>query len=359
MHPHRADTKELTLMKARFWKTALAGLLILQAGSAWAGSETRIGTGGGSELRLPVGARTVGVFGSNLGSISGAEALFYNPAGMAATENGTEVSFSYARWLADMNLNYVAIAQKMGGFGSLGFSVKVLSVGEMIFTSEIAPDGNGDIFSPTFSTLGMSYAKSLTDRVNFGATVSYVSERVMQTNSAGVSFDFGFQYDTGFNGMKLGLAMKNYGPPQSFSGSDLERNQRLAEDDPQAAPHTTSLTTSEFELPSAFSAAMSLPLLRGVNNLTLHGVYQSNSFDVDEFRGGAEFGWRKDFALRVGYLYNSHQSEENETSLFGLSYGAGVRVPMGASSSMYVDYAAQAVSDFFDDVQHVGVSFTF
>lgn len=359
MNLHRADTKELNSMNARFWKAVAAGLLLIQAGTAWAGSETRIGTGGGSELRLPVGARTMGIYGSNAGSVSGAEALFYNPAGLAATEAGTEVSFSYARWLDEMDLNYVAIAQKMGTFGSLGFSVKVLSVGEMIFTSEIAPDGNGDVFSPTFSTLGLTYGKALTDRVNFGATINYVSERVMQTNAAGVAFDFGFQYDTGVNGMKLGLAMKNYGAPQAFAGSDLERNQRLIEDDPEAAPHSASLISSEFELPSAFSAALSWPVFRGVNNLTLHGLYQSNSYDVDEFRGGAEFAWRKDFALRVGYMFNSHQTADSETSLFGLSYGAGVRVPVGGSSSMYVDYAAQAVSDFFDDVQHVGVSFTF
>lgn len=359
MNTHPMQTKEPTPMTARIWTSLAAGLLLIQAGTAWAGSETRIGTGGAHELRLPVGARTVGMFGANVGNVAGAEALFYNPAGIAATEAGTEVAFSYARQIADMNLNYVAISQKMGGFGSLGFSAKVLSVGDMIYTSETAPDGTGEIFSPTFSTLGLTYGKAMTDRVNFGATVYYISERVRQASTAGVAFDFGFQYDTGFQGVKLGLAMKNYGPPQAFGGSDFERNQRLDEDDPQAAPHTQALQSSEFELPSAFSGAISWPVLRGVNNLTLHGLYQSNSYDVDELRAGAEFNWRRDFALRVGYMFNSHQTEEDETSLFGLSYGAGVRVPLGAESSLYVDYAGQAVSDFFDDVQHVGVTFTF
>lgn len=360
MNHTQTDTKELKLMNARFWRTLAFGLILLiPAGVAWAGSEGRIGTGGGSELRLPVGARTVGLAGANIGAITGAEALFYNPAGLAATEAGTEVVFSYAQWLDDMDLNYVAIAQKMGGFGSIGFSAKVLSIGDIPFTSETAPDGNGEIFSPTFSTLGITYAKTLTDRVSFGATVSYISERVLQTAANGVAFDFGFQYDTGFNGIRLGMTMKNYGPPQEFGGSDFERNQQLTGDNPQAAPHTVGLTSAEFELPSAFASAASWPVVRGVNNLTVHALYQSNSYDVDEFRAAAEFGWRKDFALRVGYLYNSHQSDEDETSLFGLSYGAGVRVPIGAASSMYVDYAGQSVSDFFDDVQHVGVTFTF
>lgn len=346
-------------MKARIWRGLAAGLLMLQAGAAWAGSETRIGTGGAHYLRLPVGARTVGLFGSNAGSVAGAEALFYNPAGLPATEAGTEVAFSYARQIADMDLNYVALAQKLGGFGSLGFSVKVLSVGDIIFTSETSPDGNGEIFSPTLSTLGLTYGKALTDRVNFGATVSYLSERIHEANATGVAFDFGFQYDTGFQGVRLGLAMKNYGAPQTFGGPGFERNQTLQEDDPQSAPHTQRLLSSEFELPSAFAGAVTWPVLRGVNNLAIHGLYQANSFDVDEFRLGAEFGWRRDFALRVGYLYNSHQTDDDDTSLYGLAYGAGVRVPVGDASSLHVDYAGQLVSEFFDDIHHVGLTFQF
>src|SRR5438093_7067107 len=198
-------TKELKRMNARTWKVIVAALA-LHAGFAWAGTEERLGTGGASELRIPVGARSVGLAWSNLGSVSGAEALFSNPAGLAATDNRTEVLFSYARYIADMNLNYVAIAQKVGELGSLGFSAKVLDVGDIIRTTETAPDGTGDVFSPTFATIGLSYAKTLTDRVNFGGTLNYVSESVLQTNSNGVSFDFGFQYDTGYHGMRLGAA---------------------------------------------------------------------------------------------------------------------------------------------------------
>ena len=340
-------------MKARLWKGIVVAALALHAGIAWAGTDTRLGTGGGSELRIPVGARSVALSWSNLGSTSGAEALFNNPAGLAASEHKTEVLFSYAKYIADMDLNYVAVAQNMGAFGSLGFSAKVLSIGDIIHTTEAAPDGDGQIIRPTFATLGVTYARQLTDRVNFGGTVTYISETVMQTSSNGVAFDFGFQYDTGYKGIRLGAAMKNFGPAQSFSGADFERNLHLPEDDPQAANRTLALTSADYELPSLFGGGASWPVVQGVNSFTVHAVYQSNSFGVDEGRFGAEYGWRKDFSLRVGYKYTT-----NDNELFGLTYGAGVRVPIG-TASLYVDYAGQHVSDFFDDVQHIALNLTF
>ena len=147
--------------------------------------------------------------------------------------------------------------------------------------------------------------------------------------------------------------MQNFGNAQQFGGEDLDRSSQFPEDDPEAAPRTVSLSTSEAELPSLFTASVSYPALVGVSALSIHGVYQSNSFNVDEFRFGGEYTYRKQFALRLGYKFTSSDSE-----IFGLTYGLGVQIPLG-SSKMDLDYAGQSVSDFFDDVQHVGLTFRF
>lgn len=332
---------------------SVVAVLALHAGLAAAGTEERMGTGGAGELRIPVGARSVAMASADVGSMDGVQALFGNPAGLASTDHGTEVLFSYQRYIADMDVNYIAIGQKLGGFGSLGFTAKVLSIGDIIRTTETAPDGTGDVFSPTFSTLGLSYAKMLTDRVNFGGTIYYINEAVLQTSSTGVAFDFGFQYDTNYHGVRLGASMKNFGGSQKFGGPDFEGNRHFPEDDPQAANRTVALGSAEYELPALFAGGASWPVLVGVNSLILHGLYQSNSFGVDEFRFGGEYRWHKDYALRLGYKATSNSDE-----LFGFSYGAGVRVPVG-TTSMYIDYAGQMVSDFFDNVQHVSVQFSF
>ena len=332
--------------------TALCTCALL-AGVARAGTDERLGTGGNSSERILVGAKSVGLDFSNLASTQGVEAMFGNPAGLAAGDAGTEVLFSHANYIADMNLNYVAIAQTMGGLGRVGFTAKVLSIGDIIRTTEDAPDGTGDVLHPTFTTLGLSYAKALTDRVNFGGTVHLISEKVMSTGATNVSFDFGFQYDTGVRGVRLGAAMQNFGNQQHFTGEDFDQNLVLPQDDPQSANRTLSLTTSQAELPSLFSGSVSYPVLQGVNALTVHGVYQSNSFNVDEFRFGGEYIYRKQFALRLGYKYTSSSDE-----IFGLTYGLGVQVPIG-STKMDLDYAGQSVSNFFNDVQHLGLTFRF
>ncbi len=339
-------------MKRIIWM-AIA-IMSLTAGLAWAGSEERLGTGGALELQLPVGARSIALGGANLGNVAGVEGLFYNPAGLAGMEGPTEVTFNYSRHIADMDVNYFAVGQRVGGFGHVGVSVKVLSVGDIPFTSETAPDGNGEMFSPTFSTLGLTYARQITDRVNFGGTVYYVSERILQETASGVAFDFGFQYDTGYRGLRLGMTMKNFGPSMEFTGSDFERNIFYPDGDPQSGSRTVRATSSNFELPSSFQLGLSYPLLaQGGHRFGFHGLYRSNSFSLDEGRVGAEWTYQNYASLRVGYRYNSADND-----LFGLAYGGGLRVPLGASH-LWVDYARQEVSNFFDDIQHVAVSVQF
>ncbi len=341
-------------MNARRCVGIALALLTLAASAAWAGSPERLGTSGAPELRLPVGARSIALAGADIGSIGGAEALFYNPAGMVETDSKTEVMFSSTQYIADMKINYFAITQNVGGYGSLGVSAKILSVGDMTYTTEAAPDGTGETFSPTFSVLGLSYGRKLTNRVNFGANVTYDAEHILQETAAGVSFGFGFQYDTDYKGLRMGMAMTNVGPNMEYSGSDLEHLQQLPGYNPFVAPRDLALSTAQFELPTAFQFGLSYPMITGdLNQFTLHGSYISNSFAVDEGRVGAEYGYRKLFALRAGTKITS-----NKDDLFGVSYGAGVRVPMG-SANLWVDYAGQPVSHYFNDVQHISLRFLF
>lgn len=329
-------------------------ILVLGAGLAWAGSSGRLGTSGAPELRLPVGARSVALGGSDLAMVGGAEALFYNPAGIVAASSKTELLFSHTQYIADMKVNYVGVTQSLGDFGTVGVSAKVLSVGDITRTTESAPDGTGDTFSPTFSTIGLSFGRAMTDRVNFGGTLTYVSEKILQETAGGVAFDFGFQYDTGVHGVRLGLSLKSIGPNMGYSGSDFERIVLVPGDDPQASGRNVSTESAEFELPTSFQMSLGLPIVHGPNPFTLYGAFNSNSFGNDEGRIGAEFTMRKTLSLRGGYVYNGDSEE-----MFQYTYGAGLRVPVGGSH-LDVDWAAQPVhGGFFDDVQHFSVGMNF
>ena len=168
---------------------------------------TAQGTAGATELQIPVAAqhRLVGRWCRDVSVL----AMFWNPSWLARPR--PDALFSHSLYFADMKLNYAGVATQAGGFGVVGLAAKVLSVGDIVVTTEQAPDGTGEILNPTFSVLGLSWGKAFTDRVNFGATVNYVSEELANNVASGVAFDFGFSSRPDWHGFRLGMAMKHIG----------------------------------------------------------------------------------------------------------------------------------------------------
>ena len=195
-----------------------------------------------------------------MGDVSGVEAMFWNPAGLG-TLTKTEAMFSHTQYFADMKLNYVALAPRTwDDFGVLGFSAKVLSVGDVIVTTESAPEGTGEVAQPTFTVLGLTWARQFTDRVVFGASGNLVSEHIINQSATGVAFDFGVQYLTDWRGLKLGMVMKNFGPSMTYSGPGTEISILPPDQDPSGQPRIFTSETASFELPSFFTMGASCDL---------------------------------------------------------------------------------------------------
>jgi len=64
-------------------KIALFIISILVVSMAFGGTGKSVGTYGALELTIPTGAKGVALSESNLAVIGGADAMFYNPAGIA------------------------------------------------------------------------------------------------------------------------------------------------------------------------------------------------------------------------------------------------------------------------------------
>ena len=134
-------------------RSVLAGLAAFvlfvgaAAGPVFAGSDERQGTSGANELRIPVGPRSTALGGTTVSDAYGPEALFWNPAGLA-TLSETDVYFTHLNYIADMNVNYFAVVTKAGSFGNIGFSAKMLDIGDVFVTTEAAPwlDGKHTVF---------------------------------------------------------------------------------------------------------------------------------------------------------------------------------------------------------------------
>ncbi len=349
---------------------ALLPLLVGAAGNAYAGSEERKGTGGAHELKIPVGPRGTALGGATVSDVEGVEAIFWNPAGLGALQS-TEALFSHTKYFADQKLNFAAVAARLGSVAVLGVNAKVLSIGDVIVTTEDAPEGTGDIIQPTFAVLGLSLARQFTDRVRAGFTVNYVSERIINVSASGMALDFGVQYLTGWRGMKLGMVMKNFGSSMKYDGGDFELATRPPDSDPTSANRTFRSSSSAFEMPSYFTLATTYDLYSAPQHrLTFLGAFQNNNFEGDHMSGGLEWSYRNTFALRGSYfgslvsrvdaLTGQDVGEFNggDDLYKGLAFGAGAKVQTG-NTHLAVDVAWRPVRDFFDDTVEVGLRLSF
>lgn len=343
--------KERLNMKTKniFILSLVVLVMVGLVGQSNGGNREKIGTSGAQELLLPIGARGTALGGASLAYINGVEAIFWNPAGIANTGKKVEAMFAYMNYIADVNITNLAVATKLG-FGSLAFSFQSIGFGEIEQTTEDAPDGTGIMFAPSYFTLSGSFSRTMTDRIYAGVTAKLVSEEIMGMRATGIAFDMGVQYMTSV-GIKLGVALKNYGAGMRFSGSNSERLVELPGTEPQTPSHRLSFPTQKTEFPSTFEMAVSYETnLMENGRLTVMGTFRNNNFGNDEILSGAEFIFNDMFSLRGGYAYGSNQSKYagKNDYIFGPTFGAGFRYNVTGTMNLVLDYAYR-VTEFFSN----------
>lgn len=324
-------------------------LLAAVTGISRAGTDTRTGTAGASELRIPVGTRTSALGGASIADVQGAEAAFWNPAGIAMSEHG-EAYVSHLRYIADMKLNYVSLLYRTDESGTLGLSVKVLDVGDIIVTDENNPEGTGQVTAPTFTVIGLTYARRFTDRVAFGGTIQLVNESVLQETSSGLAFDLGFQYALNWHAMRLAAVLKNWGPQMHYDGADLESFFIPNGSRPDANPRSFKAISADFEMPAQAQIGMTGNLYsKEGHRVSAAASFVSNNFSKDEYHGGLEYNYDNTLFLRAGYSFSNAKeaSTDNNSYLYGLTGGAGVSWPLG-DNRVDIGYNYTQVKNYFD-----------
>lgn len=335
---------------------ALAFLILvsLAPSKALAGGEDRVGTNAAPELLIPVGARDIAMGGSSVATSTGIEAIFWNPAGLARATHSANAMFSHMNYIADIGVDYVALSGRFEGFGTLGLSLKSLSIGDINVTTTDQPDGTGGVISPTVVNLGLTYARLLTDRVSVGVTGTLISERLGSVNATGVAFSAGVQY-TGLadvNGLSVGVTVKNIGPQIQFDGDGLLRQANASD---VLRPQTFyKVTATSNELPSIIEIGLSYNYtIAEQNSLNLSTVFQNNNFSADEYKVGLEYNFDDLFFLRGGYNFAETAKNgnlglsDNTVFIYGFTAGAGIEYTLGTLDLSF-DYAFRSV-EFLDD----------
>ena len=342
-------------MKNIFRYLTLATIVLFGVGSVYAGGGNRTGTAGASQLLVPVGPRGIAMGESNVASATGLEALFWNPAGVAIMDNSASLTFSHQDYIADIGVEYGAVAAHFEGFGVLSFSIKSLGIGDIPVTTTTHPDGTGQTFSPRDLVAGITYAKRLTDKISVGVTANLVSETIDQVSASGFAFNVGVMYQdlADITGLSFGVVMKNIGSQQTFSGPGLLTIATV--NDQHRPPNFTSINSAAFDLPASFELGLSYaPKIDEHNSLLLTSLFQNNNFSEDTYKFGLEYGYDNILFIRGGYQL---QAKASATFIYDYSAGVGLNYDL-SGIVVEVDYAYKH-SDFFGGNHIFGVSFKF
>lgn len=278
----------------------------------------------------------------------GSESIFYNPAGLPLAKQDFDVTLNYTQWIADIDYMGGAIAYNLGNFGAVGFSVLSVDYGTIYATrldpSRSSPTGyidDGLLSNIGAYSLGLSYAKSISDKFSIGGTVRYVAQNLGQNtfvdgttkdnNASKLVFDAGVLYDTGFKGFKFGMAIRNF-------SSNIKRE------------------AIDEQLPLSFTMGGVVDIWQFISPESTNGealniavdFLHSNSYS-ERMNIGAEYKFLGMLALRAGY-----QSNRDVASW---SAGAGFITSL-SGYDVEVNYSFSKM-DIFDNVNRISINFAF
>ncbi len=242
---------------------------------------------------------------------TGADAMFYNPAGMAEMNNTFSAAVNFTQWIADINYYAGAFSWKIGNYGVMGINVLSVDYGTILGTSLDLQKGyvdNGALQNVGAYSFGLSYAKAISDAFMVGGNVRYVGQNLGGNNfidgtstkndATKLAFDIGVKYNTLFKDFRFGMAIRNFSSditrevyaeqlPLTFTmGGALDLIDFVDENHDKG----TSLTLAvDFLHPNNYSERVDMGVeYKILGILALRGGYQTNR-DIQSWSAGVGF----------------------------------------------------------------------
>ncbi|MFC1527165.1 PorV/PorQ family protein [Candidatus Neomarinimicrobiota bacterium] len=340
-------------MNTKTLKIFLCGILI--GSTLFAGTVRSHGTAGAAQLLIPVGAENIAVSEANVATVTGVEAFWQNPAGIAGLGGGMQVIASTMSYIADINVSSFGLLMNVGTIGTFGVHLKSLDFGDIPITTAVATEGTGNSYSPSFVTLGATYAKSFSDRVKFGVNFKLVNEKIINTSASGLAVDLGVQYKFPDLPLHIGVVLKNLGSRMEYQGTNLEQTVDLSGVESGSVQERLRVKSESFAIPSVFDISVNYEVIPG---LMLLGGFKNNSFSSNTGSFAGKYAY-KDFVwvaagTQFDLINSSDQPDELDDddwdkqtkNVWGYTFGAGVAVPIGALK-VGIGYSFRSVTDYF------------
>jgi hypothetical protein len=272
-------------------------------------------------LKIGVGARQAAMGEASIAWVRDVNSIYWNPAATSGIES-MEASFSYTRWLADLDYVAGAIGARWRRVGTFTLAVASLDYGQ-IPEAVVGSGGEGrtgNTFSGGDLMVGAAFSREFTDRLAIGIGVKWIRESLFEYSVSTVAYDVGSTYDLGWRGVRLSMAAQNFGGAVKWLGDASDR-------------------VEGYDLPLVFRIGMSTNLLGGSDSFFDAGpdhriVVAAEAINTNDYSErlnlGAEYWFSNFMALRAGYRFN------NDTGRW--TVGAGLH-PSVASLGLRIDYA--------------------
>lgn len=342
-------------MKRIFFILILFGMIVPDI----YGGDDKTGEAGFMFLKVPMGARETAMGLTGLTQSIGASAMYWNPAAISHAE-GITATFSHLQHFAGIQSNYAALAIPVGDVGTFAVNLNYLSFGEIEITTVDRPNGTGVFFTPSDMAFGVGYSKQVTDRVSAGVVMKYIYSKIDLVTAGAFAFDFGFIYNTGYRGLKLGFVMSNIGPQAKYEGDGLTRNIAFNQWGTENSAFLN-YGSEPFELPASVNMGLSMDVFRSEQNALIMNIEQNvNNFQANRTNFGFEYGFKEMVFLRGGYTsaFNKKADYTSTGGMGGLTLGAGLNYKFTDRFGVGVDYGYMNMGEL-DPGHRITVHFQF
>lgn len=317
-------------------------------------AQSKVGTTAAPFLGIDISPRTSAIGGSFVAIANDASAMYSNPGGISRLKNN-EFMVSHTPWLVGTNLNWAGLVVAIDDANALGLNLTYLDYGEEEITTIENPDGIQQYWDAVDMSIGISYARNLTDRFSIGGTIKYIQQRIWHTSANAFALDVGILFRTYFNDLMLGMSISNFGTDMQMSGKDLYRKIDLAPDDGGNNPAITALLkTDSWTLPLTFRVGAAMNVLKISNSiikLSVDALYPNDNSQY--LNAGFEFEWNENLYLRSGYK-SLFRPDANQ----GFAYGFGFKYNIFGNSLIKIDFSSEEFG-VFKNIQRFSVGFTF
>jgi len=327
-------------------KIIISTLAVIVLSSIVLGQSSRMGTASSTQLQVAPSARYLAGGGAAASAV-GLDATFWNPAGLARSENSIDAIFSNRQYIAGIDNNFFGVSTDLGALGRVGLTARTFNIGDIDETTVYAPDGTGEVFTPNFSIIGASVSKNLSDNTSVGVNANLVRESFGRVAASGLAFDLGVQYRGLFlDDINVGFVLKNFGQPVKYEGEGLGVLATANESDRPLEYYK--IDAASFDLPFSFDMAVGYTVAGADLGLT----YTSNYYATDEIKFGVSYDVAGMATVSLGYQQSGvAQGEGAESDWYvnpfdGLSFGGSLNLQNLIGMNLSVDFASLQAGAF-------------